>query len=51
MSKLYDICEAFFGRAEISYDDWVRLVEECLKDEVERRVQEEMKWRESLGQG
>jgi hypothetical protein len=46
---LYDICEAFFGRAEISYDDWLRLVDKCVVDEVKRRVHEEMKWREELG--
>lgn len=36
MSKLYDICEAFFGKAKISYDEWLGLVEKYLQDEAER---------------
>ena len=48
MSKIKAICEKFFD-AEISYNEWVKLIEQYCEEEVDRRVQEEIKWREELG--
>lgn len=36
--KLYDICEAFFGRAELSYEEWLAAMEELMHKRVEDEV-------------
>ena len=50
MSEIEAICEKFFD-AEISYDEWLESVTEIIQKEIDRRVEEELKWRESLGKG
>ena len=50
MSKIRELCEKFFD-AEISYNEWVALIEEHFEEEVNRRVEEELQWRDNLGKG
>lgn len=50
MKEIEDICEKFFN-AEIGYDEWLESVAEIIQKEIDRRVKEEVKWRESLGKG
>lgn len=36
--ELYNLCEAFFGRAELSYNEWLAAMEEL----AQRRVKQEV---------
>ena len=40
--ELYYICEAFFGKAELSYDEWLEEVEELVQRRVEEEVQKKI---------
>ena len=50
MSEIEIICEKFFN-AEISYNEWLESVTEIIQKEIDRRVEEELQWRDNLGKG
>ena len=49
-SEIEAVCIKFFD-AEISYNEWLGSITEIIQREIDRRVEEELKWRESLGKG
>ena len=48
--KICNLCDKYFSQAGISYEEWLDGLEKVLQEEIYRRVCEELKWREGLGQ-